>query len=96
MALYDDPYGIDPDGDGLYPGLYIDTRYEFYFMSDEYDAFLRELANKQMHSDELVFQFFSPDIDYSNIVNGKGYFGAMYHYSIGDNPQLYIPLYFQQ
>ncbi len=96
MVSYDDPYGIDPDGDGLYPGLYIDTRYEFYFMSDEYDALLRELANKQMHSDELVFQFFSPDIDYSNIVNGKGYFGAMYHYSIGVNPQLYIPLIFQQ
>ena len=93
MVSYDDPYGIDPDGDGLYPGLYIDTRYEFYFMSDEYDALLRELANKQMHSDELVFQFFSPDIDYSNIVNGKGYFGAMYHYSIGDNPQLYIQQY---
>ena len=91
MVPYDDPYGIDPDGDGFYPGLYIDTRYECYFMSDEYDAFLRELANKQIHADEMVNQFFSPDVEYSNIVNGKGCFGGMYHYSIGNNPQLFIP-----
>ena len=95
MVPYDDPYGIDPDGDGFYPGLYIDTRYECYFMSDEYDAFLRELANKQIHADEMVNQFFSPDVEYSNIVNGKGCFGGMYHYSFGNNPQQYIQYYYQ-
>lgn len=89
---YDDPYGIDANGDGYYPGLYIDTRYDLYILSDEYDTFVRGLANRKLHADELFNQYYSPDMDYTNIENGIGCFGAMYHYRlIGEKPKLYIP-----
>ena len=81
-----DLYGFDPEKDGVSPGLYIDTRFEFYFLSEEYDRYISSLARAKIHSDELVMQYFTPDRDYSNIENGIGCFGSMFHYTVGSEP----------
>lgn len=76
-----DKYCFILDSDTEYPEIKEDgslekNEYHVRFLSEEYDAYLKDIVNNQyVHSDELV-QFYSMEPVASNIKGGLGVFGA--------------------
>ena len=87
MISYDDPYHYDIERDGMSPGLYIDTQYEVFFLSEEYDQYFKDVINStEIQFDNLAESYYSPDKYRSNIQGGIGCFGAVFRQTIGYPP----------
>lgn len=58
-------------------GGYISHPLRSYFVSKEYDTYLRNVAKVELHSDELA-SMYSTDTNYTNIQGAIGIFGSAY------------------
>jgi len=68
---------VDITPPGTIGGQYIALPIRSYFLSKEYDTYLKNVVKADIHGDELASKY-SMDLNYTNIEGGLGIFGSLY------------------